>query len=151
MFPGVVGAADEGTGFDVAEAELEGVVLEGGEFLRRDVAGDDQLFGRRPQVLSESENVAAVLAQIAKDFEQFLAGLPQPEHETRLREDVGTKFSCHFQHAQGTLVHRAGPDLFVQARDGFHVMGEHGERRFHNALDAGGYAAEIGDEHFEFA
>ena len=80
MFPGVVGTAYQRAGFDVAEALLQGVLLEESEFFGGDVAGDGQLVFGRAQVLAEGENVAAVLAQVAEDLFQFIASLAQAEH-----------------------------------------------------------------------
>ena len=58
MRPRVVGAADERAGLDVAEAEGESALAEGGELLGRDVALDGKVLGRWPEVLTKRQDVA---------------------------------------------------------------------------------------------
>src|SRR5687768_12794215 len=58
LLAGVVGAADEGAGLDVGEAEGDRVLPQGGELVGRDVALDGQVAGRGLQVLAERQDVA---------------------------------------------------------------------------------------------
>jgi hypothetical protein len=61
---GVVGAADEGAGFDVGEAHGEAGAAEFGELLGRGVAQDRQVLGRGPQVLADGPEIDVLGAQV---------------------------------------------------------------------------------------
>ena len=80
MRPGVVGAAHQGAGFDVAEAEGQGPLPERSEFLGRHVTLDRELVGGGLEVLTKGQDVAADATQVAENVGQLVRGLAQAEH-----------------------------------------------------------------------
>src|SRR5581483_1034675 len=69
LLAGVVGAADEGAGLDVGEAEGQRLAAQGGELVGRDVALDGEVAGRGLEVLAERQDIAADGAQVAEDLQ----------------------------------------------------------------------------------
>jgi len=61
----MVRAAYQRPGLDVHETHLRTDALVFREFLGRHIAQDGQMFGRRPQVLTQSDDVDIMLAEIA--------------------------------------------------------------------------------------
>src|SRR5207249_12326191 len=56
---GVIGAADQWPGFDVAEAEGESFRFEGGKFIRMVVTGHGQMLLRGAEVLPDRHDIAS--------------------------------------------------------------------------------------------
>ena len=77
--PGVVGAAHQWTGLDMAEAELFTLGLKFLKFFRRDVAFDFEMAVGRLQVLTDGDDFDVVLPQIAQDRHHFIAGFAGPQ------------------------------------------------------------------------
>ena len=77
VFPGVVRAAHQGAGFDVAKAQRHRLGPQLGEFGRGDVALDRQMVARGAQVLPQRQDVALDRAQVAQHLEQFVVALAQ--------------------------------------------------------------------------
>lgn len=150
-FIGVVGAADERAGFDVGEPELGTDGFERGEFLRRDVAHDGEMFGGRAEVLAEGDDVDVVGFEVAQDLDDFVFGFAEAEHKAGFSGDIGVELFGVGEHVEGPLVACAEADLAVEAGDGFGVVVEHIgggiDDDFHGVVGA----LEIGDEDFDFA
>ena len=72
--PGVVGAAHQWTGLDMAEAELFTRGLKFLKFFRRDVAFDFELAVGRSQILSDGDDAEVILPQVAKGRHHRIAG-----------------------------------------------------------------------------
>ena len=77
VFPGVIRAADQRGGFDVAKAQCQRFPFQVGEFLRCHVAFHRQMILRWPQVLSEGQDIAVDSAQVAQHPDQFVVA-PRP-------------------------------------------------------------------------
>ena len=92
-----------------------------------------------------------MLPQVGKNLKQFFPGFAEAEHQSGFGNDVGSKFFGHCQDAERAFVHGAGADLPVQARDGFKIVGQYPQRRGDHPLNAIGYAAKVGNEHFNTA
>jgi hypothetical protein len=74
LFVGVVAGANEGAGFYVTEAELEGFGFQFGKFARGVEASHGQMVARGTQILADGEDVAVNRGEVAEDGEQ-LGGL----------------------------------------------------------------------------
>ena len=71
MPPGVVGAAHQGAGLNVAKAQPPGLLAEGRKLVGMDIAFNRELICRRPQVLAKGQDVTADRAQIAKHGQEY--------------------------------------------------------------------------------
>src|SRR5439155_2200918 len=85
LVAGVVARADERTGLDVPEAEVEGLCLHVRELVRVVVAHERQVPSARPQVLAHGEDVAVDLAERDERRGQLGPRLAEPDHERALR------------------------------------------------------------------
>ena len=148
---GVIGAAHEGTGFDVGEAEggSGGAVF--GELLGWDVAQDGEVFGRGAEVLAEGEDVDLGGAEVAHDGLHFVHGLAEAEHEAGFGGDVGAEALGISQHVEGTFVGGAEADLAVEAGDGFGVVIEDVGAGVHEEFHGFARALKVGHEDFDAA
>ena len=72
MLVGVVAAADEGAGFNVAEAHLQGFVFEEGELVGGVEAGHREMVARGTEVLADGEDVYLAVGEVAEDGQEFV-------------------------------------------------------------------------------
>src|ERR1035437_3506167 len=89
LFVGVVAGADQGAGFDVAEAHAEGFGFEIGEFARGVEAGHGQMVARGAQILADGEDVAADRGEVAEDGKQLDGFLAESDHDAGFGEASG--------------------------------------------------------------
>src|SRR2546428_3230220 len=130
--PGVVGAADQGPGLDVAEAEREGLGAERGELLRGHVALHGQVLARRSQVLTEGQDVTADAAQIFENTGQFLLRLAEAEHQAGFGEESFPRATGRLEHGEGTRVTGARSHPAIEPGDRFQVVVEDVDRGGHD-------------------
>src|SRR6266545_3709373 len=81
MAPGVVGAADQRAGFDVAEAHLICCGLEVLKLFRRYVAFDFKLPNGRLQVLADRNDVDVVRTQVVQSRHDLIVLFSDSDHE----------------------------------------------------------------------
>ena len=122
-----------------------------GELVRVHVLDHRQVAGRRPQVLPDREQVAAVRAQVRERLLDLVVRLAQAEHDPRLGLDARAALLPALQDLEragvaGTRAHRR-----VQALDRFHVVVEDFRARVHDNAQGFEAAFEIWDEHFDRA
>src|SRR5947207_12529759 len=87
-FVGVVRTADERTGFDVDEAEIERGFLEIAELVGVIVPGHRGVPGGRPEILTNRQNRTARLAQVPERGDELLALLAEADHQPGLGRNV---------------------------------------------------------------
>ena len=81
LLVGVVRAADQGAGLDVADAQAAAFLLERGKLVWRIEARHRQLFAGRPQILANRDDVNSYAAQILQHRQHFFKRLTQSHHE----------------------------------------------------------------------
>src|SRR6185295_16836057 len=104
----------------------------------------------RPQVLTDSEDVAVDGTQVDKGLVQLVALFAQADHQARLGVDGVAHLARHFlglaQHAQRPRVARPLADRLLQPFDRLEVVVEYVRRGFHDHPQRRGRAVEIGDQ-----
>lgn len=87
----VVAGADERAGFYVAEAHLERLVFEFGEFAGRVKARHGEMIPRGAQILPDGQDVATGVRQIAEDFQQFVRLFAEADHHAGFGNSRGVQ------------------------------------------------------------
>ncbi len=78
LFVRVIAGANQGAGFDVAEAHLKGFGLQLGELAWRVEPGHGQVVARRAQILADGQDVAMDGGQVAEDLSSSEVSSPRP-------------------------------------------------------------------------
>ena len=112
----VIAGANEGAGFDVAEAHLEGFGFELGEFAWGVEAGHGQVVARGAQILADGEDVATGGGEIAKDLEQLVSFFAEADHDAGFGEAFRAQLLGVAQQLEGALVTRARADHAIETR-----------------------------------
>jgi len=144
----VIARANERATFDMAEAEVVTVLLEGGEIFDGDVADDGQMLQRGAEVLAEGDNVNLVSAEGLHGFADFGKSFAKAEHESAFGGDLGAALFGVSEHFKAAFKACAETDLFVEAGDGFGVVVEDVGGGVENDVHGGVGALEIGNEDF---
>ena len=147
---GVVGAADEGAGGDVAEALAFGDDLEVGELVRVDVFDDGEVLFRRAEVLAEGEDGDAGVAEVVHGLEDFGFGFAEAEHDAAFGGDLAAgHFFGAFEDVETAVVLGAAADERGEALDGFEVVIEDVGAGVDDGLEGVIAAVEVRDEDFD--
>ena len=77
----MVTGADQGAGFDVAEAHAKRFGFELGELARSVEAGHGEMVAGGTQILADGEDVATASGQIAEDLEQLGSFFAEADHD----------------------------------------------------------------------
>src|SRR5215510_9844001 len=88
-FMSVIRASHERPRLDVDEAKIERNRLQLSKFVRMVVPDHRCVAGRRPEVLANGEDLTVDVAQVLEGLDQFLTFFAEPDHESRLRGNVG--------------------------------------------------------------
>src|SRR5207249_74056 len=83
---GMIGAAHERPGLDVPEAEAERLVPQRSELVGVVVARHRQVQQGRAQVLTDGQNLDALVRQPGEDRAQLIRALAQADHQTSLHQ-----------------------------------------------------------------
>ena len=87
-FVRVVGAAHQGAGLDVHESEVERDRFQFPEFIRVVLPRHGRVRVGRPQVLTDREDPAADLPQVAERGHQLVVLFAQTDHQPGLGRDL---------------------------------------------------------------
>ena len=140
-------------GNNLQEAHAFGLFLQLRKLIRCDISKHIKLACRRLQVLAKGENIHTMAAQVGEDLQQFLPGLTESSHPTRLgqrlafpiRPGAGRagELLCRPEDFKGSSVAGPGANPVIEPRNGLHVVGENIERRLHDTCNAFARALEI--------
>ena len=87
----MVAGADEGAGFDVAEAHLERLGFELGKLARGVETGHGEMVAGGAEILADGEDVAVDGGQVAEDGEQLGGLFAEADHEAGFCEAFGAQ------------------------------------------------------------
>jgi len=90
---GMVAAAHQRSRLYVAEAHLQGFVLEEGELVRGVEAGHGEMVARGAKVLADGEDVDFAVGEIAKDAEELVHLFAHANDDAGLRDDGAERVS----------------------------------------------------------
>jgi hypothetical protein len=151
LLAGVVRAADERTGLDVAEAQPLAKRPNLIELVRVIVALDQQVLVVRPEVLAHGEEVAVVLPQVAHRLLDLCQRLTEPDHNSRFRRHRRVELLHAADQLERAWVARLRPRACVEPRDGLDVVVEHDRSGADHGLKRLPVALEVGDQDFDLA
>ena len=148
---GVVGAAHQRAGLDVAEAEPAPERRELGELVGVIVARDRQVLRRGSEVLTEGENGHADLAEVAQRGQQLVALFAEPEDDARLGRDRRRELAGAAEELKRPCVPAAVPRHLVEARDRLRVVVQDRGPCLEHRGERRGAPLEIGDQRLDAA
>src|SRR5687767_6275617 len=120
------------------------------KFFRRYPALDSQVVRRRPQILTEREQIDARGTDVVHRCGDFFVGLAETEHQAGLREHVRAEALGVIEHLECLLV--AGARIahrMCKASHRLDVLSEHVEPASYHCLDIDEHALEVGCESFD--
>ena len=150
----VIAATDQRARLNVAEAHLQGFMLEEGELVRCVEAGHGKMVARGAEVLADGEDVDFAVGEIAEDAEQFVHLFTHADDDAGLGDDgakfVGAALALGFgEEFKRAFVAAAGFGDAVEAGDGLDVVVEDLGARGDDHAAGFGDALEVGGEDFD--
>ncbi len=99
------------------------IAFQRGELVGCDPAGDRQMVRRRPQVLTDRDDVASDSGEVGERADDLVVGLAEADHHPRLRDEtLGLRLR---QHREAPGVAGRGTHGALQAGDRLEVVVEH--------------------------
>jgi hypothetical protein len=148
-FARMVTAANKGTAGDHAETELPCEFANFIKFFGRKIAFDWEMFRGRLEVLSEGQHGTADVAEVGENFEEFIEGFAESQHETAFGGNVGGFVANLSQEIECTLVVSVAAYAVVEPGNGFRVVVEYVWLSLDDTSNGSAVAAEVRGEHFD--
>ena len=116
-----------------------------------DVPFDRQMLVRRLHVLPEGQDVRALRGDFFHRLQHFVARLAEAQHHSRFCGHIRRHFARAAQEFERPLVDRSLAHPAIEPRHRLHVVVEHIRPRCHHFPKRRPVAAEIRNQHFDFA
>ena len=147
---GHIGAADEGSGEDHAEAEGETEVAPGVELFGTDVVGHGEVAAGGLEVLADGRDLGgAFVVEVGEKFADLVVALAESDHQAGFGEDRGAVLAGETEDTERLAVAGLRANARVEARDGFHIVVEDVGGSVEDRCDGVEVAAEVGCKDFD--
>src|SRR5207245_6887218 len=110
---------------------------------------DRQVHWRRPKVLADREDIGPLRCDVAHRADDFLAGLPEADHDPALADELGRTLLRATENLERTWVARLRPHTRIETHHGLDVVVQDLRSLGEHDVECRGVADEVRDEHLD--